>query len=104
MRFKEKLDSILWALIMGLPIIAYLIMCINGTPDITNTINQFINQNIFAPIQDTMAQAGLYIPNNLFLLGIWIAYAYLVHIIVDVILFVPKIGIKLVKGFMEGKE
>lgn len=112
-------DTIFWYLIYLLPIIAYLLCLSNeGFFGFTDTVNfsefllTFTDLNLSNPVADFIykifgAEQGL-IPifndSDVLVIFTWFIYVYLLHLMVDFILFIPRLCHKWMKAFTQGDD
>jgi hypothetical protein len=101
---ETLIDRIFWALVLLLPLIAYVIINHHGSTDLITVLNQFYidDSNLIYSGLVMMFGSGGYIPfidtTEVNPLLIYMSYFFLielVHIIVDVLLFVPRICVKI---------
>lgn len=105
MRFRQRLDQILWAIVTALPVLAYLLRSINGSPTFVSIMDEFTGVQFMADIMDTLESAGINLPEFLVSFSVWVALVYFAHLLIDVLLFVPKIGTRLCeKWFRRASE
>lgn len=102
MRFKEKIDQILWGIIYGLPVIAYLVSLLTEVTPFATYVNTFIDGSFFGTASDFFTQYGWVIPSSMWAIASWIALAHVVHIMLDLVLFVPTYGQKLLSRWFGG--
>ena len=97
---ETVIDRGFWALVLMMPVFAYLILCNHNTTDLITVLGQFNvnNTNVIYTSLVTLFGTGGYLPfldtttDNVLLL--YMSYFFcieLIHIIVDVLLFIPKI-------------
>lgn len=96
---RHSLRKLLWYFILALPLLSYAILCINGTPTLSNVVAQFnnslvSNNTVYSVMKD------IFSANDFLLCGITDGmlqyFAYFVtiefiHIVLDVILLLPQI-------------
>ena len=99
------IDRAFWALVLCLPVIAYLILCIHfDTHSFMDIFNQFsINDSniIYSALKDIFGSGGIlefFDTTNINPILIYMSYFIsieLVHIIVDTLLFIPRVCVLL---------
>lgn len=101
---ETLIDRLFWALVLILPMVAYVIINHHGSTDFISVLNQFyINDtNVIYTALVEMFGTGGYLPfidttstNPLILYMAYFFCVELVHIVVDVLLFVPRICVKM---------
>lgn len=101
MRFREKLDHIMWGLAMALPLLVYLVLSINGTPTFEAVMVDFTGIQFFEGISTYMNSIGWAVPTFLWSYAVWVACVYITHLTLDVLLFVPRLGTRLASRFFK---
>lgn len=95
------IDRVFWAFVLCLPMFAYLILCIHfETYNFVDLLNQFSmdSNNLVYTTLAAIFGTGGYLPyfdtttvNPLLLYMSYFVCVELVHIIVDILLFIPKV-------------
>lgn len=105
---ENIIDRGFWALVLLMPILAYLIINHHGSTDFITVLSQFnVNDtNIIYTGLNTIFGSNGYIPfldttstNVVLLYMSYFVMLELVHIFVDVILFVPKICVNILDKY-----
>lgn len=87
---------------MALPLLVQILCCINGAPVFSETMEQFCGVDFLQGIETFLGEQGWDIPTALWQYAVWVAYVWVTHMLIDVILFVPKLGEKLAKRWFGG--
>lgn len=109
-------DTIFWYLLYFLPIIAYLLFLLAEPSSSTNVVNfatffdnigmGFVSDNILVNSLSSIFGANGVLPifanNTPFLIFAWFIGIYLVHLVVDFLLFIPRLCHKYMKNFTQG--
>lgn len=94
------IDRGFWALVLMMPVLAYLILCLHNTTDFVTVLSQFnvTDTNVIYTSLVSLFGSNGYLPfldtTNDNVLLLYMAYFFcieLIHIIVDVLLFIPRI-------------
>ena len=100
-RFSDKLDHIFWWLIWLLPIIGgFIVLATNGAHDFSvfmSFLNNFTFDFIADILVDMFGVASLQLPDVLLALMSYIVSVELCHVLVDVLVFIPRFCHKLVQ-------
>lgn len=105
MRFRQKLDQILWSIVTALPVLAYLLRSIHGAPTFLSIMEEFTGVQFMADVMTALESAGITLPDFLVSFSVWVALVYFAHLLIDVLLFVPRIGTRLCeKWFRRASE
>lgn len=101
-------DKVFWGLIMLLPLIVYVIYIFNNGNiyplenvfndfgfgiDTTSVIYQTFS-NIFGVVAGTSASVPAFLSNGVILYITYIVLVELIHLIVDILLYIPRIAMK----------
>lgn len=100
-RFSSKLDHIFWWLVWLLPILGGLIVLATNSAHDFSVFIAFMNNFQFAFIADILTGmfgvASLQIPDILLSLMSYVVSVELCHVLVDVLVFIPRFCHKLVQ-------
>lgn len=100
MRFKKKLDSLVWAIISFLPLFIYLIMTINNGVDIS--FSDYIASFSFGFIYDIITSIEVFTFNlDLVALISYMASVEIIHVFYDFIVFLPRFAHNLMGGIYD---
>lgn len=101
---ETLIDRLFWALVLILPLVAYVIINHHNSTDLISVLNQFYitDTNIIYTSLVQMFGTGGYLEfldttetNPLLIYMTYFFLVEVVHIILDVLLFVPKICVKI---------
>lgn len=101
MRLRTKLDDIMWYLAMALPLLAYLLQCIHGAPVIEELMAEFTTAQFMQEIGNAMQAIGWNVPTALLAFAVWVASVWAVHLIVDLLLLLPRMLQKVFSRMVE---
>lgn len=101
MRFRTKLDDLMWHIAMALPLLAYLIQSIHGAPVIEELMAEFTTSQFMQSIGDTMQAVGWNVPTALLSFAVWIASVWAVHLVIDLLLLLPRMLQKVFSRMVE---
>lgn len=102
------IDRIFWALVLLMPIFAYVIINHHGSTDFLTVLNQFniLETNIIYEGIVMIFGSNGYIPffdetqvNSILLYMSYFVFIEFIHIVVDVILFIPKICVEILDRY-----
>lgn len=110
-KFSHIFDKVFWGIIALLPIIVYIIYVVkNGTIylfdsvfadfgfgiDISNSIVYTTLTDIFGVVADSTANISAFTSNGLILYVSYMVYVELVHLLIDCLLYIPRIAQKFI--------
>lgn len=113
---KYGLDKIFWYIIYALPIICYLIFLSTGNyetiPSLLTAISSFgldiaTNSDLYLSLSGIFGVNGvvpLFASADIIFVLTWFVGTYLVHLMVDFLLFIPKIAMKWLDKLYGGEE
>lgn len=101
MRFRTKLDDFMWYITMALPLLAYLIQCIHGSPIIEEVMTEFTTTQFMSEIGNAMQAIGWTVPQPLLAFAVWVASVWAIHLVTDLFLLLPRILQKVFSRMVE---
>lgn len=111
------LDNVYWYLLYFLPVVLFAIYLINGSnATSTLTFTEFLSNNSFSLIADNIVSSTLssifgvggvlplFETDLIFTLLGWFVSVFLCHLLVDFVLFIPRLSHKWLKKLTQGDD